>query len=428
MFIKMRNRLLLINMTILSLVTIAAFITIYLITYTNIQRENEQKLNSYVLQSVNESIADYSPKNAVLEKTTKSLVLPKEYTNFFILLLTDDSFQVLTYIDLPEEVFNNALGAWQRVSEGKISLEGREWQYKSSIEREAVIIQTEDDLEQYAQSYTKIAFLDITESARNLTQLLITFITVGIVMLAALFFVSLYFASRSIKSIEKMWEQQKQFVADASHELKTPLFAIKSNLAVVRTNSEATVESQSKWLNHADSATGRMGKLINDLLYLSKAETVMETYLPFNLSVMIEEAITSIEAIAYEKGIAINRNLVPQAIVSGERERLKQVVFILLDNAVKYVDEEGMVDVSVIKTRNHVRLTVSNTGEPIPKEELPKIFDRFYRIDKSRSNETGGYGLGLSIAKTIVERGGGKINVESNQEKTTFIIMLKKHN
>jgi two-component system, OmpR family, sensor histidine kinase CiaH len=436
MFKKMRNQLLMVNMIVLSVVMITSFTVIYFITYSGIQKENEQKLSllpSVVVDNDENLAGDpEAPKiedNREGNTATKNL-LPVDYSNSFILIVDDNGNirQISSHIDMPEAVYQNAAQVWGDSSIGTIVLEGRRWLYKASTASTFKTFFDDDGGQQtIEEKQNQIAFLDITESFKSLTSLLFTFLIVGVLMLLVLFFISLYFANRSIKPIEDMWEKQKQFVTDASHELKTPLFAVKSNLAVIRSNPDATVESQIKWLDHVDSAAGRMDKLIKDLLYLSTTETIKEEFILFDFSVMAENAIATVEAVVYEKGIKLNCALTPQAIVSGDEERLKQVVFILLDNAVKYTNEDGLIKVSVEKTKHHIKFSVSNTGKPIPKDELPKIFDRFYRIDKSRSGETGGYGLGLSIAKAIVARNGGEIKAESADGKTVFAITLKRH-
>lgn len=432
MFQKMRNRLLLINMIILSLIMITAFTTIYLVTYSSMQRENEQKLSAIPMSSGFNSQQDTELSASEGQNADNSFVrsysaLPVDYSNSFMIALNDDGSinEVVSPIDLPEEAYYEALEAWKQAPSGRITLEGRQWQYKTSSTIEARLMKINGKEQVTEEEHNYIVFLDITDSLNSLTRLLITFLIVGIFMIAVLFIASLYFANRSIKPIEEMWNKQKQFVADASHELKTPLFAIHSNMAVLRSNAGATVESQAKWLDYIDSETGRMGKLIGDLLYLAKAETVEEAFLPFDLSALAENAVTFIEAVIYEKGIRLNCSLTPQAIVSGDEEKLRQVIFILLDNAVKYTEKDGVVEVSVIKTKHHIKFVVSNSGNPIPKDQLSKIFERFYRVDPSHSSE--GYGLGLSIAKTIVGRSGGEIEAQSSTDKTTFTVTFKKY-
>ena len=244
-------------------------------------------------------------------------------------------------------------------------------------------------------------------------------------MLFILFGVSFYFANRSIRPIEESWQKQKQFVADASHELKTPLAIIGANADALLANGEETINSQKKWLDYIKAEAGRMGKLINDMLYLAKVEDTDETQLPIDFSNAVRDVIASLEAVIFEKGIQLTQHIEPRIIVRGNEEKIKQAVLILLDNSIKYTGDLGDVAITLKRFRNQAVLSIQNSGESIPADRLPKIFDRFYRCDPSRTKETGGFGLGLSIARAIIERSGGCIYAQSSDSGTTFTIELK---
>lgn len=431
MFKRLRNRLLLFNMTIISIVVIAAFAVIYFITYTNIQKENQSKLESIPM------LAIAAPVNPGLQEPPPNIPDPKaliripiNYSLSFTIFV-DDSGQVIdifSYIDLPDEAYYKiAEKIWRTgKKEGTISLESRKWQYRISSFENRIFIRGNGGQEfVYDNGHYRIAFLDITDSSRTLTQLLITFVLVGTAMLFILFGVSFSFANRSIRPIEENWEKQKQFVADASHELKTPLSIIGANADALLANGEETVNSQKKWIDYIQSEAGRMAKLVNDMLYLAKAEDTPENQIPFNLSNTVLDAIASMEAVMFEKGIRLTQAIEPDIIAKGDGEKIKQAVLILLDNAAKYTDNYGSVDITLKRLKNHAVFSVQNSGEGIPADKLPRIFDRFYRSDPSRSQETGGYGLGLSIAKTVIERSGGSIHAESTENSTTFTFELK---
>jgi len=170
-----------------------------------------------------------------------------------------------------------------------------------------------------------------------------------------------------------------------------------------------------------------MTKLINDLLSLAKMEDMRFAVqeVPFNMSSAVNDVILSMEAVAAEKDIELIRSIEPGIIVKSDSERIKQVVTILFDNAVKYTDKNGYINISLTKSKRHVSFSIKNSGKGIAKEDLPKIFDRFYRVDPSRAQETGSYGLGLSIAKTIVDRLGGEIYADSvENEYAAFTFTL----
>jgi len=272
-----------------------------------------------------------------------------------------------------------------------------------------------------------IVFLDVTAYNKRLFELLTTLLFVGLIMLFVVFIISLYFANRAIKPIAETWEKQKQFVADASHELKTPLSIINANYDALLANQEETIKSQLKWLGYIRIGTDRMTKLINDLLSLAKMDDVnLEIRkIPFNISNAIHDVMLSMEAVVIEKGIKLSHSIEPDIIVKGDSERVKQVVTILFDNAIKYTNENGQIDISLIKSKRQVIYSIKNSGKGIAKQDLPKVFDRFYRADPSRTHESGSYGLGLSIAKTIIDRLGGEIHVKSVEDEfTTFTFTL----
>jgi signal transduction histidine kinase len=225
-------------------------------------------------------------------------------------------------------------------------------------------------------------------------------------------------------------------VADASHELKTPLAIIDSNAEAVLADAGATVDSQRKWIDRIEEESGRMRDLVDSLLYLAKAEDAAHENLPFDLSVAAEDEIGRVEAILYERDIMLTlKKYAENVIVKADEERLRQVIMVLLDNAVKYTDEDGAVTVEIGKGRHSGYIKVSNTGATIPSEDLPRIFDRFYRADRARASARenagpngrsshSGFGLGLAIAKTIVERSGGKIYAASANGLNSFTVEL----
>lgn len=297
------------------------------------------------------------------------------------------------------------------VRNAQFTLEGTRWAYS---------------VQQTPSGYS-IVFLDVTAQLKIITNLIYTFSIVALVMLAVIYLTSRYFANRSIEPVREAFDKQKQFIADASHELKTPLAVINTNADVLLANSDETIRSQSKWLQHIKSETERMKTLTNDLLYLTQMDDArgLMIFVPFDLSEAVESVILTMEAIIFEKELSFTYDIEPRLTLTGSSEQIKQVVMILLDNAVKYTNPRGSIHLSLKKQHNHLLLRVTNTGEGIAPEHLDNIFDRFYRVDASRSRKHGGYGLGLAIAKSIVEQHKGKISVKSvPNEKTTFDVQL----
>jgi Signal transduction histidine kinase len=202
---------------------------------------------------------------------------------------------------------------------------------------------------------------------------------------------------------------------------------INTNVDVLLSNGDETINQQSKWLYYIKSECERMTKLTNDLLYLTQMDysEIKKIYTNFNFSEAVESVILAMEAVFFEHNLTFNYTLEPGLMLRGNIEELEQVVMILLDNAIKYTNTDGTVDIMLKKRHNECILSVTNTGEGIAEEHLEKIFDRFYRTDKSRARKQGGYGLGLAIARAIVEQHNGKIYAKSVIGKiTTFTMEL----
>lgn len=226
--------------------------------------------------------------------------------------------------------------------------------------------------------------------------------------------ISFIFTGQALKPVRETWMRQKEFIADASHELRTPLTVIQTNLDVVLSDDEGTIEENEMWLDNAYSETRVMAKLIDQLLILAKADAnegkldISE----FSLSEIVENVCQNMEIIAKNKGLDFQLNLEEDIIIKADYDKIRRLVVILVDNAVKYT-ENGNVTVNLFIDKNKRKVfTVEDTGIGIAKKDLNRIFDRFYRADKARHRE-GGTGLGLSIAKWIADIHRYSLTVES---------------
>ena len=271
-----------------------------------------------------------------------------------------------------------------------------------------------------------IAFSDLGWEWQNLSALILTSLLIGLGALAGFFLISLFLARLAVRPVERAWEQQRQFVADASHELKTPLTVILANTGIVLSHPEDTARAQSKWLSYTREEAQRMKGLVEDLLFLAKsdAQRASRARLPVDLSGLVTGCLLPFEPVVFEAGVALESTLSPGLTVTGDEGQLRRLVLILLDNAVKYTPRGGAVTVALVRVQERVRLTVHNTGEAIPPEHLEHLFERFYRSDSARTRQAGGYGLGLAIAKSIAEGHRGKISVSSGAGGTTFTLLL----
>jgi two-component system, OmpR family, sensor histidine kinase CiaH len=273
----------------------------------------------------------------------------------------------------------------------------------------------------------RIAFADTSGENESMRKLLLSSLVVGLLGLAGFFAVSVFLSGWAVRPVQKAWERQRQFIADASHELKTPLTVILANAGILLAHPEETIRAQAKWVENTREEAVRMKTLVDDMLFLAKSDAARapEPQKPVSLSDILWSAFLPFESLAYEQHITLASDIAPNLQVKGDEGQLRQLAAILLDNACKYAGENGHVSVTLDRARDKARLTFRNGGEPIPAEHLPYIFERFYRADASRARDKGGYGLGLAIALSIVQAHRGEIHAESSLEKgTVFTVLL----
>lgn len=212
--------------------------------------------------------------------------------------------------------------------------------------------------------------------------------------------------------IEDLFRAQQRFVADVSHELRSPLTAVRGNLDLLKRGAANDMEERAQMIDAMDSETARMSRLVSDLLLLARQDSgVPIAKQPIELDTLLLEVYRQAQVTA--KGVNLVLGAEDQAIIVGDRDRLKQVLLNLVDNAVKYTPQGGKVTLSLTKDEAWVKVMVQDTGIGIASENIPNLFDRFYRVDKARSRDAGGTGLGLAIAKSVVDAHNGKITVES---------------
>lgn len=270
-----------------------------------------------------------------------------------------------------------------------------------------------------------ILFHDFTQEQEILQTLLLALLFTGIICLIFSFFGSLYMANRAIIPIQKAWEQQKVFLADASHEFRTPISIIQTNLEVVLEDEQQTIKSQMKWLKNIKDEIGWMTSFVDSLLFLARSDSQQQLLesRQFSLDQTIAAAVEAFKPIAASRQIGLDMEINDTILFYGDESKIKQLVGILLDNAVKYTKSGGNILIELIKNGNNAVLDLSDTGIGIKSDHIDKIFNRFYQIEQSRTNK--GAGLGLSIAKWIVEKHKGSIHVSSTPGLgTTFRICL----
>ncbi|MBR0412117.1 MAG: HAMP domain-containing histidine kinase [Eubacterium sp.] len=275
----------------------------------------------------------------------------------------------------------------------------------------------------YSYCYNKgssIIIVDNSSTRQDLRYTLFYSLILYFLIEAIIYLIARILMLRITKPVAESFDKQKQFIADASHELKTPLSVIMASADALEANP-----AEHKWLENIKSESERMNKLVADLLELAKSEEVEDKgeYAMGDLSKVVEKSALTFEGVMFEKGIMLNDDIQSSIFLKMNEYKIQQLISILLDNAVKHSEKGSTVNIE-LKREKDIVLTVTNEGEGIPKGEEEKIFERFYRADESRNRNENRYGLGLAIAKNICQLHGGTISAKSENGKTTFKVVF----
>lgn len=270
-------------------------------------------------------------------------------------------------------------------------------------------------------NYTYIVAADNSFESGNIRNLFILCIISFMISFFVFFAISVLLSTWILKPVEKSWQQQNRFVSDASHELRTPITVILANLNILSSKKDDLIKTQYQWIDNTKEEANRMKQLVDELLFLARSDDSQNklVFSKIDLSELLLSRILSFEALAFEKGIRLDYDISDDLNIIGHEGNVKQLISILLDNAMKYCGDKGSVYLKAFSLKDRTYVLVKNSGDLIDAEDLKHIFERFYRTDKSRSRTEGGYGLGLAIAKTIVDNMHGKISVLSDKENGT---------
>ncbi len=410
MFQQFRKQYLILNMLTITALMLVAFVVIYGMMAENNKRGINNQLKdasdrvrlSEISKQIGVAVEDKHP--VMLENGDD---VPSRALCFSLYVNDNGVIQrIYSKVNLGKSLFDQVHElAWNQGSvTGQFETDTQQWSY--------VIEPFQDG--------KLITYLDVTMHNGFLTKLIQTFVAVTIGMLFIIYLISWMFANRSIKPLEAAFEKQKQFISDASHEFKTPLAVIQTNVDAILTNPEETIDSQSKWLHSIQSEVGRMTKLTNDLLYLTRIDETIKDQLVdvVALSEVVQQMSLTVEPLFYEKKLSFLTSIESDLKCVGDDEKLKQVILILLDNAMKYASPLGNVSIFLKNQNNVATLNVTNSGGPIAEEQLERIFERFVRLDFARQRSVGGYGLGLAIAKSIVQQHHGKMRATNGLDQT----------
>ena len=280
--------------------------------------------------------------------------------------------------------------------------------------RERGFLQDYRYVRQETEKGTQIIFLDCGRSLDTFRGVLFTSCWISLAGLAAVLVLLVVLSTRIIRPVSESYEKQRQFITNAGHEIKTPLTIIGADADVL----ELEV-GENQWLRDIQTQTRRLGKLTNDLIYLSRMEEADRRlrWVTFSLSDAAEEMVQSFQGLAAAQGKTLESRVAPMISLRGDEEAVGQLFSVLLDNAVKYAPQGGGIELRLEGQGRWIRLTVVNdTAQPVDREQLDRLFDRFYRGDASRNSRTGGYGIGLSIAAAVVAAHRGKISASVPEE------------
>ncbi|MGN1316414.1 MAG: sensor histidine kinase [Acutalibacteraceae bacterium] len=264
-----------------------------------------------------------------------------------------------------------------------------------------------------------IVFLDCGREMTSFRMFLFICAGVSAAGMLAVLFLLIFISARIVKPFSENYEKQKQFVTDAGHELKTPLTIIDADAEVLEMDI-----GENEWLSDIQVQTKRMAQLTNSLIQLSRMEEQPQVEkIEFPISDLAQETADSFQTLAKTQNKNLFCRIEPMLSMNGDEKAIRQLMSILMDNALKYSDEGGRIEFILEKQKNRIQLSVFNTADFVSRECLPHLFDRFYRTDQSRNSETGGYGLGLSIAAAIVTAHKGKISAITQDEKSLQIVV-----
>ncbi|MGV8981515.1 sensor histidine kinase [Clostridium sp.] len=413
MFRKLKIKLTLINLTTVLLILTFIFAGTYILLNKQLNSQVDNIMNEFLKMGSEGKMLDLSniPKPPNMGKQNN----PPEIFNCFVVevnssgkLIEASKNNILSEIDT-NELIRNTMGSSQL--KGSISMSFGTFRYISSVKQQSKLIVF------YNESMQK-TFMNL---------LIVIFIIIGIIGVLLAFLSSYFVANKALVPIKQAWIKEKTFVADASHELRTPLAVIRTNMEIVMDNENETVKSQENWLSNIKYEYMKMGKLVDDLLYLVREDNKDEKieFSAINLSEIVLHACNAFKPLAAERGIEFLVNIEKGIIIPGDDIKMNRLICILIDNAIKYTEGSGRIEVSCYYRDKCSVIKVSDTGIGISEEDITKIFQRFYRADKSRNSETEGTGLGLSIADSIIRQFNGTLRVSSIVGKgSTFEVKI----
>ncbi len=269
-------------------------------------------------------------------------------------------------------------------------------------------------------AHTRLTFLDCGRMLTGYRQMMLSSLWVTLAVILCVILLLTLLSSRIARPVAQSYEKQRRFITDAGHELKTPITIIQTDAELLSMEIDSN-----EWLRDIQAQAGRLSSLTSDLIYLARMEEDQQLpTIAFPLSDVMEETVASFETAAKAHGQTIRQDIQPSVEWVGNERAIRQMVSVLLDNAVRYAPAGSKIHVTLEKTARPIRLTVQNPAPDLTPENLENMFERFYRADASRSSQDGGHGIGLSVAKAIAGAHGGKISAALKDNELTITVLL----
>lgn len=406
-FKKLRFRFVWICLSICGIFLLVVFISVY--TFMSIKTNND--INGIIDESSNLSFVDFRNNNQI-SQGSKCIKMREAGDEVEVLEAYDYYYQ-----KYGQDVLNQLATSACNSQFGKNKIDSYSFVIQSKIidNQEVFII------------------YDATVEYSSLSRLANIFVFVYLGSIIAIFGFSWIISKKTIKPVEDAFSKQKELVANASHELKTPLAIISTSLSIIESEPDRSVGSNEKWLDNVNEQIKRMDKLVLDMLNLSKLDYEKNIELDnVDVTNMIKRNCLTFEATCFEKDIELITNISDDVIVKTDLEKIERLLMIILDNALKYTPKNNKIYVNLLKDGKIAYIKIRNTGSFVKKENQERIFERFFKEDESRSSSINNrsFGLGLSIAKALCENLGGNIKCESSEDEkyTEFIISFKMNN
>ncbi len=401
MFKKLRRNLLITNIVILSLFLFTVFGILFLQSRATLEENTDRDLERILEFRMDD--LNYEDDQIMVKLINQMF----EGINMFTFVLEGDelkAYDSYSFIDI--DYIYECIDEIEGDREGVIEVGGILYRFSSVSFGE----------------YTKYGFVNIERERELLLSTTTTYIFIYLASVTIVGLISFVITNRSIQPVKESYEKQKEFVANASHELKTPLTVMKTNIDVLNTTNEF---KNNKWIQYITKEIDRMTKLTKDLLYLAKTgENDQFVKTNFDCSYELESILLSAEALMYEHNLTLETFVEEDVVISYNKEQFQQLVLILIDNAIKYTPRGETIKV-VLKKEHNIILTVTNTGIEINEEDQKRLFERFFKVDKSRVNNNS-FGLGLSIASAITKHNHSELKLESKNNETSFSVIIKK--